>query len=144
MPDYPVQGKLRFRKESFERDLQFIKERVGEVSKPVLKSIPSFYGDIEVWWVDFAATCAQWQALRPELDKRNIFVTLYENPVFYEEGLDEPEPPRQIKRKRVFRLLLLALALAIFATEFLLQPDIAVVLCFSALGLVLLMLVAAL
>ncbi len=90
MPDYPVQGRLRIRQENFERDLPFIKERVGEVQNPKLKPIPGFEF-LKFWYIDFAATSEQWQALAPELDRRNIGVTMFEAPTYYMEALAEAE-----------------------------------------------------
>ena len=95
--NYPVQGKLRIRAENYERDSAFIRERVGTLSNAQLKSMPGFEF-LKFWYVDFAATQEQWAALAPELDKRNILVTLYEAPVFYMEALaEEKEKARQLK-----------------------------------------------
>ena len=93
MPDlaaFPVQGKLRMRQDNFVRDAEFIAARVGYLSTPVLKSVPG-YDFLKFWYADFAATQAQWATLGPEVDKRNILVTLYEAPVLYMEALTEEQ-----------------------------------------------------
>src|SRR4051794_18061916 len=90
MPDlsiYPIQGKLRIRQDNYERDREFILANVGHLSEPVLKSIPG-YDFLKFWYADFAATDTQWAVLAPELDKRNILVTLFESPIF---AADAPE-----------------------------------------------------
>ena len=89
LDDYAVQGKLRIRSQDFERDLQFIKERVGEVSNARLVSFPGF-DFIKFWWVDFAATREQWAALEPELAPRGIMATMYEAPGLAAEAGDQP------------------------------------------------------
>ncbi len=96
MSDYAVQGKLRIRPDNFERDLQFIRERVGDVSNARLASFPG-YDFIKFWLVDFAATSQQWAALEPELAKRNIFATMYESPALMDsvEGKPAPRPTRK-------------------------------------------------
>ena len=88
LSDFPVQGKLRIRQDGFERDAEFIRTHVGYLSEPVLKSVPG-YAFLKFYYADFAATPGQWAALAPELDKRNILVTLYEAPVLYMEALEE-------------------------------------------------------
>lgn len=99
LSDFPVQGKLRIRQDGFERDAAHIRAHVGYLSEPVLKSVPG-YAFLKFYYADFAATPGQWAALAPELDKRNILVTLYEAPVLYMEALEEeakatkPQKPR--------------------------------------------------
>ena len=101
LSDFPVQGKLRIRQDGFERDAEYIRTHVGYLSEPVLKSVPG-YEFLKFYYADFAATPGQWAALAPELDKRNILVTLYEAPVLYMEALEEeekaakPQMPRDI------------------------------------------------
>jgi hypothetical protein len=90
LSDFPVQGKLRIRQDGFERDAEYIRAHVGYVSEPVLKSVPG-YAFLKFYYADFAATPGQWAVLAPELDKRNILVTLYEAPVLYMEALEEEE-----------------------------------------------------
>ena len=116
MSDYPVQGKLRIRPDSFERDLEFIKEHVGEVSNARLVSFPGF-DFIKFWWVDFAATQAQWAALEPQLSSHNIFATMYESPALADD--DSAPTPQRSTYKSPYRwvpyasLAALAAALAL-------------------------------
>ena len=101
LSDFPVQGKLRIRQDGFERDAAHIRAHVGYLSEPVLKSVPG-YAFLKFYYADFAATPGQWAALAPELDKRNILVTLYEAPVLYMEALEE-EAKATNRKSRVIR-----------------------------------------
>ena len=106
MPDlseYPVQGKLRIREANFEGDIDFIRQHVGSLSQPVLKSLPG-YEFLKFWYADFAATDEQWAVLAPEMDKRNILVTLFEAPVFYVQTLAEEEEEKAKKSRGVGRV----------------------------------------
>jgi hypothetical protein len=101
LSDYPVQGKLRIRQDTFARDAEYIRAHAGYLSEPVLRSMPG-YDFLKFWYADFAATQAQWAALAPEMDKRNILVTLYEAPVLFMEELEEEkELKTQAPRNRL-------------------------------------------
>lgn len=88
MDDYPIQGKLRIRADNYERDRAYIEPRVGRLSAGEVTGMPG-HEFLKFWYGDFAATPAQWAEIQPELDRRNILVTLYEAPVFYMEALAE-------------------------------------------------------
>lgn len=123
MADYPIQGKLRIRPEQYERDQPFIQARVGELSRAQLKSVPG-YEFLKFWYMDFAATPEQWAALAPELDQRNILVTLYEGPVFIADALmaEDKASGATKSRQRVtwmyngVAVVLVIVALALFVT----------------------------
>jgi hypothetical protein len=142
MPDlsiYPIQGKLRIRQDNYQRDRDFIQAHVAHLSAPVLRSIPG-YDFLKFWYADFAATDAQWAVLAPELDKRNILVTLYESPVFSTESPDEDEKagsaasPRRpltwITNGLAFLVILVALTLLMAATI-----DLGICVLIAALGI---------
>lgn len=137
MDDYPIQGKLRIRPANFERDLEFVKAHVGKVSKPELKSYPGF-DYLKCWYVDFAATPEQWKRLEPELQKRDIVVTMYESPALLDEQPAKrlaPEIPKHKSKYRWipwagFALILAGIAAALIGRDF-----AVVCLCFSGLGL---------
>ncbi len=116
MDDFPIQGKLRIRADQYERDRTYIEPRVGKLSAGELKGMPGFEF-VKFWYVDFAATPAQWAELQPELDRRNILVTLYEAPVFYMEALAEEEEKRETRSPAdlIRRLSMLAAALIVVA-----------------------------
>ena len=124
MDDYPIQGKLRIRAEQYDRDRAFIEPRVGKLSAGQLKGMPGFEF-LKSWYVDFAATPEQWAELQPELDRRNILVTLYEAPVFYtdafaedEEKSEAPTPADRVTRLSTIAAALIAaagLALVVYA-----------------------------
>lgn len=90
MDDYPVQGKLRIRADQYEAVRAYLEPRVGKLSAGTLKSMPG-YEFLKFYYADFAATPAQWAEIQPEMDRRNVLVTMYEAPVLYMEALEEEE-----------------------------------------------------
>ncbi|MBI5878028.1 MAG: hypothetical protein HZB53_10270 [Chloroflexi bacterium] len=126
MDDYPIQGKLRMRADNYERDRAYIEPRVGKLSAGELKGMPGFEF-LKFYYVDFAATPAQWAEIQLEMDRRNILVTLYEAPVFYMESLEEegqaeegvherPQTPRltQVATGVAILIVLAGLVLAVY------------------------------
>jgi hypothetical protein len=123
--EYPIQGKLRIRADQYERDRAYIEPRVGKLSAGEVKGMPGFEF-LKFWYGDFAATAAQWAEIQPELDRRNILVTMYEAPVLYMEALAEQAEEKAessartdpIKRLSTIAAVLIALAglaLVVFA-----------------------------
>jgi len=90
MDAYPVQGKLRIRADQYEAVRAYLESRVGKLAAGQLKSMPG-YEFLKFWYVDFAATPQQWAEIQPEMDRRNILVTMYEAPALYMDALEEDE-----------------------------------------------------
>jgi hypothetical protein len=127
MPDLPIQGKLRIRAENYERDIAFVRPRVGELSNAVQRSVPG-YDFLKYWYVDFAATPEQWAELAPELDRRNVLVTLFESPALIgDDAPEEPQPTEEVAPAprspyrwvpwAAFALIPISLALAFFVPD---------------------------
>lgn len=116
MDDYPIQGKLRIRADQYECDRAYIEPRVGKLSAGELKGMPGFEF-LKFWYADFAATPAQWAEIQPELDRRNILVTMYEAPVLYMEALaeEEEEAKTESSARAVFVKRLSTIAAAFIA-----------------------------
>src|SRR5512143_727500 len=113
MDDYPIQGKLRIRADNYERDRAYVEPRVGKLSVGEVKGMPG-HEFLKFWYGDFAATVAQWAEIQPELDRRNILVTMYEAPVLYMEALAEEEEAKiesPMRADSVKRLSAIAAAL---------------------------------